>query len=198
MKGIIYGLVDTDTMELRYVGQTTQSLAKRFNAHMRLRSSNIHLNNWLRTADVSAIVLERIPVDLDEAEMCWIADMRAAGTRLLNITDGGGGINGYTHSAKSRAKMSIANTGRVVSDTHKTKLSTAAMGHSVNAETRAKISVAMRGKQHAMGHICSIEARAKISAAKMSNQNARGHILSVEVRAVISASLRKYHAKNRT
>ena len=91
MKGIIYGLVDNSTMELRYVGQTIEALACRFKRHMKLYSSNAHLNNWLRSADASAIVLERDPEDLDEAEMRWIADARAQGARLINLTDGGGG-----------------------------------------------------------------------------------------------------------
>ena len=155
MKSIIYGLIDIDTLELRYVGQTTKPLAVRFKQHMSLCSRNIHLNNWLRAADVNIVVLECDPVDLDEAEMCWIADMREHGERLLNMTDGGGGINGHEHTAETRVKMSIAR-----------------IGHTVSVETRARISVANKGKQSARGRVVSVATRAKISAAMKGNQNA--------------------------
>lgn len=103
---MIYGLIDSDTLELRYIGQTTKSLDSRFKEHKRYRSPNSHLNNWLRSTNVNAIVLERDSVDLDEAEMCWISDMREQGARLLNMTDGGGGLKGYVCTEEHRAKLS--------------------------------------------------------------------------------------------
>ena len=180
MIGIIYGLIDTKTMELRYVGQTVLSLNERFKRHMKLLSPNIQFNNWLRAADVSAIVLERDPIDLNEAEMCWIADMREQGAKLLNLTDGGYGARGYiftpearakisvalkgkqnakgcTRSAETRAKIGAAHKGRVLNPEHRAKLSAANMGHKHSAEIRAKISAAHVGLKH------SPETRTKMS-----------------------------------
>ena len=171
--GIIYGLVDNSTMELRYVGQTRKPLHVRFKRHMKLLSPNVHFNNWLRIADVSAIVLERDPINLNEAEMCWIADMRAAGARLLNMTDGGGGCQNYKHTLEICAKISAAMMGKQNG-----------LGYKHTAEVRAKISVASRSR--------SIETRAKLSAASMGNHNALGHKHTPETRAKISVAARSH------
>ena len=190
MKSIIYGLIDNETLELRYIGQTVKPLAARFKQHMRFCSPNVHLNNWLHSADVSAIVLERDPENLNEAEMCWIADMRAAGARLLNMTDGGGGTNGrkYTvetcakisaravdrrHSVETRIKMSAAHVGRIPTAETRAKMSAAQKGHKYTIETRTKISAAMKGKQNSLGYKHTTETRSKLSAAKIGNTYAR-------------------------
>jgi len=47
--GVVYGLYDPRTMELRYVGQTTSSLVVRVRGHMcgaNLRA-NRHASHWL-------------------------------------------------------------------------------------------------------------------------------------------------------
>ena len=149
---IIYGLID-NTLELRYIGKTLRQLELRVAEHMKYRSSNIHLNNWLRIRHVSAIVLENDPEDLDKAERQWITNARVKGMRLLNITDGGTG--GNTFSGQSpQAKTARGD-----------KIRAAKLGSKHSAETRVKMSDAKIGNQNALGHICSPEARAKMSAA---------------------------------
>ena len=96
---------------------------------------------------------------------------------------------GSKMSAESRAKMSAArrgelnpNWGRPLSDEQRAKISAARTGQSVSAETRAKVSAAVRRryedpaereKQSAagMGHPVSAETRAKIGAAQLGDRN---------------------------
>mgnify|MGYP001617177300 CR=1 FL=1 len=167
--GIIYGLIDSDTLELRYVGKTVMPLEKRLADHRCGRSTNRHLNNWLRAKPVSIITLERDSEDLNEAECRWIAAMRVEGARLLNITDGGNGgapsvetrakisaaLMGYKHTATARAKMRAAALGRVASVEARAKMRDAHLGLKHSAETRAKISAAL------LGHTVSAEALTK-------------------------------------
>ena len=199
MKSIIYALIDNGTMKPRYVGKTTKSLAVRFKQHMQLCSPNVHLNNWLRTADVSAIVLERDPADLNEAEIRWAREMRKQGARLLNKNNGGaGGVAGwrhtpkacakmsaaakgnqnslgYKHTAETRAKMSAAAMGKQNTPEARAKMSIAHIGKHISAETRAKISAALKGNQNSLGRVVSVATRAKMSAAAKGNQNSLGY-----------------------
>ena len=155
IRGIIYGLIDSDTLELRYVGQTMKPLAERFRKHKR-GIYNLHLRRWLAKRPVSIIVLERDPADLDEAERYWIAAMRTQGARLLNLTDGGGGgTPGYNHTAATREKLRAASLG----NQH-------GKGHKHTAAAREKMSAAMRGKvPWSKGKKHTPETRAKMSAA---------------------------------
>jgi len=171
MSGVIYGLIDSDTLELRYVGQTVQPLAERFRVHKRARV-NPHLNHWLHARPISIIVLEHSPTDLNEAERRWIAAMRAQGARLLNLTAGGDGAPcgnqyalGKQHNVESRAKNSSAAMGNQN-----------ALGCTRTPETRAKLRAALLGYKH------TPEARANMSAAHA------GHKHSAETRAKIGVA----------
>jgi len=172
--GIIYGLIDGDTMELRYVGQTIGSPEDRLKAHKR-KTGNPHLDNWLRSTNTNIIVLERDPVDLDAAEMCWIHDMREQGADLINITDGGGGVLGYQHTASARKKIGLASLGRVCS-----------------LVTRAKKRTSAMGNKRSLGYRHTQEAKAKISAAAVGNQRAVGCVRSSATRAKMSSAKKKY------
>lgn len=95
---------------------------------------------------------------------------------------------GKTHSAETRAKISVANTGkpsplrgRALSEETKAKLSVSMTGKTHSAETIAKISAALRGKNNPMKRP---EVRAKFSG---ENNPAK----RPEVRAKISTSLKK-------
>lgn len=80
---------------------------------------------------------------------------------------------GSHHTAEALAKMSAAQMG------HKNSL-----GYEPSPETRAKISVALKGRK------LSLETRAKLSAAHMGNKSSLGRKLSSETRAKISIAQR--------
>ena len=79
-KIVIYGIVDPETNQLRYVGQTCNFL-KRKSAHCRMAIRNInntHIYNWLRSLynksiEPEFIILEHCTIDkLDELEIFYI------------------------------------------------------------------------------------------------------------------------------
>lgn len=103
---------------------------------------------------------------------------RDNGTGILaNMTDGGEGISGLVHSAKTRAKMSKAQSGRTNSPEARAKLSVAMRGKTHSAETRAKLSELWLGRSHGE------ESRLRMSAAQ------RGRTFTPEARAKISVSI---------
>ena len=170
--GIIYGLIDSATLELRYIGQTRRSLEVRFYQHRGKHSRNAHLNNWLASTHVVAIILESDPYDTNAAEIRWISEMREQGARLVNVATGGagGGKKGYKHTPEARAKIGAASLGHTLSKGARARISAANarrwkcdknIGLTRHTdETRARISASL------MGHTCSSETRAKISATK--------------------------------
>ena len=133
MMGMIYGLIDEDELEVRYVGMTIVSPARRFSVHMSKRGPNAHLNNWLKATRVGLIVLDEVENDaLGAAEICWIREMRIQGARLLNITDGGdGGKLGFHFTEASKAKMRAARLGCRASQETREKISRAQVGRIV-------------------------------------------------------------------
>lgn len=170
-------MVDADTLELRYVGKTVNLLEKRFGEHR--RHDGGHLGNWFRSTEVRAVVLERVPPDLNTAERRWIADMRTLGARLINMTDGG---TGGAQSAEVRARISADMVGRRHLPETIEKIRAALVGRVRPPEVVAKVAMANRGRHR------SAEARARMSAA------GAGRVLTAEHRAVIGAGVLRYWA----
>jgi len=97
-KLVIYGLFDPRNGELRYVGRSTMGLSRRVSCHLTPASlrQREHRAHWLRSLvekglRPEAIVLEEVDSTeaLSEAEVHWIASMRAIGCRLTNVKPGG-------------------------------------------------------------------------------------------------------------
>ena len=160
-----------------YVGQTVQSLEQRISGH---RSNAKHNNNLLNENSIDYAInkcgwenfkVEVIEIctsqnELNEREKFWIKILNCKVPVGYNLTDGGGGIIGFTSqkgrhfSAKHKAKISASNKGKKFSDEHKRKLSVAHKGKTLSNEHRKKISAANKGHKH------SAEAITKMSATK--------------------------------
>ncbi len=154
--GIIYGLVDTSTTQLRYVGQTVRPLYARFAEHFRGCGTNPCLDEWFANNEMDAIVLERSPKNRNKAERYWIKKALEEGALLFNRNAGGGGPpSGIPRTAKTRAKISASNMGHppTFTGTHTPK-------------ARVKMSAAQMGNKKGLGHsyVHSDEHRAKNSA----------------------------------
>lgn len=109
-----------------------------------------------------------------EMELVAFYGRREFGGLLVNKTDGGDGALGYFHTADSRAKISAANKGKVVSPETLAKMRIAASNPSL--ETRAKIGAGRRWWRP------SAETRARMSLASRNP--------SAETRARMSKSRR--------
>lgn len=162
-RGVIYGLCDPSTGEVRYVGKTSRDPSERLRGHLTdARLGQTHLHRWLRSVscEPSLVILEHDPEDLNVTEREWIARLRAGGTQLCNLTDGGDGFSpGWKPSAHTRAKQGAPHRGKTKSRAHREKISASLTGRkrgTPSAETRAKIGVAIRagGFKHKSGCTC--------------------------------------------
>jgi hypothetical protein len=165
---LIYGLVDPNTLQLRYIGKSCSGLAR---PRRHFQPSTYNLNNghkasWVRGLltqgnQPSVVVIQAFdtPDILCEAERCWIRYFRSMGCPLTNLTDGGEGTPGCYPSEETRALLSSSHKGkkfsvetrRKMSEAHKgllrtpqhcRRLSEARLGHSVSGLTRAKLAAA--------------------------------------------------------
>lgn len=125
----MYALANPSTDEIRYVGKTLQVPRDRLRCHMRDmtgRMAHTWLSRWLRTlgGEPSLIVLEECRVgDGCVSERRWIADLRAQGCNLTNLTEGGEGVPGFRMSDEAKAKIAAAARLRRHTDETREKIS---------------------------------------------------------------------------
>lgn len=125
--GSIYGLTCICHGEVRYIGLTSRSLDRRLAEHLweAKRKPYLPKHSWMLKHgidNVYGLLLEdNVPLtDLPSMEILWISLFDRS--RLLNLTIGGEGKFGYTHSKESREKMSMAKRGRTYDMSSKHKL----------------------------------------------------------------------------
>lgn len=90
--GVVYGLVDPQTKEIRYVGQTTKTLEERLNQHLKPFNlqENCPKNIWLKKLlkkglKPEIVMLEKGKAfDLSRLEMKWIEHYRNQDCGLTN------------------------------------------------------------------------------------------------------------------
>lgn len=171
----IYGMYDQDD-SIRYVGKTICTLEKRRGEHIGEATRGRHRNhriNWLRLCISQNYIpvirlIEEVNGNGSFEERYWIKYYRDAGFDLVNETDGGDGQVGYRHTDEAKQKISEARKGKHLSPEHISKLREVArrgekhhnfgkpgfmlgkpspmLGKHRSAETRQKISEAMKGR----------------------------------------------------
>lgn len=108
----IYALCEPSDGAVRYIGKTRYTTTRRLIYHMSAAvRSRVASANWLRSLrgkGVKPLVveLEKVPLDADWQcrERHWISEYRAAGARLLNLTDGGEGLHGRSIAGTEHAR----------------------------------------------------------------------------------------------
>ena len=133
---LIYGLFDPRDGELRYVGKSTNGLARPrgHTCPSKLRPRT-RKNNWLKSLlsknlKPDIVVLEELsgPGGLDDLEKLAIAHYRSMGFGLYNSTDGGEGSFGRKQTEEEKLKKSISLRGRAHSAEHRRNVSAARKG----------------------------------------------------------------------
>lgn len=148
----IYALKDPRDGLIKYVGQT-KDLKERLKKHNCDFRNNTPKTAWLKKLKAERlkpelIVLQEVDGDnWKDAEIYWIAKLKANGMKLKNITVGGEGRKGPV-SNETRKKLSIAGKGRTLSDEHKKRLREFHLGRRQTDEAKAKISKANLGRKH--------------------------------------------------
>lgn len=105
-----------------YVGKTHGTLRKRLTSHIfdARRLGHRPLAQWVRglleggrEPHIEELDSVQAGDDWVEAERFWIAQMRAFGFRLLNVSEGGEGTAGYSFTPEQRERLRIAHAGQV-------------------------------------------------------------------------------------
>lgn len=191
--GVVYGLYDPRTDELRYIGQTVRTLRQRLAAHLKdCKRAKTWCARWLRTLDASPSIRSLgeafSETELDALEIRLIAEARSQGLRLTNVAAGGGGTSGHTHSEDAKRKMSLARRGRPKSQETRTKMAESYWSNPLSDEAKQKISEAQAGKPKSPEH------RKKLSDSLKGKSPGRR---SAETRARMSLAAKKRETQKR-
>lgn len=196
----VYGLLSSRSPdEIRYIGQTTRSIARRLSQHLtyaKKRRTAVQL--WIdrEMKDGYEIILRVLVANavFDKTEMHLIAEYRKSGSRLLNHTEGGGGVLGHSPNDETRKKKSViakaywANqTDRVrwhPTEEQKKKISDAKTGRPVPA---------LRGRKHTEETKRKMRKWAAVNREWLRERN-RGQKRSQETRKKMSESRLQYWA----
>lgn len=166
---VIYGLIDPNSKELRYIGKAL-NLRKRFSQHHRISvlKPKTHKNNWLKSLlnkgqSAELVIIEKYntPEELPQAEIDMIAYFKFIGCDLVNTTNGGEGSLGIKnflgkhHSQESKNKISESNKGQKRTDETKQNISKSKIGKPsprlgmiASEKTLIKMSEASKRNKH--------------------------------------------------
>lgn len=148
---LVYALIDSSNpTELRYIGKTKFTVQYRFGEHLSAAlqyNSKYHVHRWIRKVlrnggNIATILIE---TDLTEKkalrrETHYIDYYRSLGHRLTNMTDGGKGTVGYSHTEETKNKIGHANSGKVMPESAKQTLREINTGKTHAPKVRAKMS----------------------------------------------------------
>lgn len=104
----IYTLNDPITNEIRYVGQTCNSLNSRLTQHLKSKGGSYRvkwINSLIKKGLKPTINLLVEGLDKNECnsqERFYIKTFREQGIKLVNMTDGGEGSFGFKHTDKTK------------------------------------------------------------------------------------------------
>ena len=202
MNGKIYKISNLVNGNI-YIGQTTRTLAARFDQHKRdaKNGSTYVIHRAIRKHGIDNFIYEKIDGSgnydkLLELEAHYIKEYDSY-LHGYNMTLGGDGVFGHIFSKDSKKKMSESamghkrNLGFKHSEESKKKMREAQKGHKCSEEARAKMSEAHKGKQYALGCKHS-EASNKIKAERMRGTKHGAKLTEIQVIDI------KVHLKNKT
>ena len=168
---IVYGLIDPNDGELRYVGKSSSGITRPRRHLMTCgrRAARGHLNHWLNelyekdSRIPSILILEHCQNNDDAllAEMRLIRVFREAGIHLTNTTDGGEGAMGYRHTKETRDKIVASLIGRHHSDETKKRISDCNKGKVMSSESIKKMKRWHSGKKLSESHKAAIRKAVK-------------------------------------
>lgn len=211
--GLVYAVRRYDSPEFRYVGITTKTVAVRRGQHLKAARSGRKspFYDWLRKNDSDReevyfqpmeLVMGTELEELGAAEQRWIADLRANGHRLLNLSDGGLGPRGHAWTEEQRKAAGDRARGRKRAFVP-TGPDHPSWGQRRTDEQKARWSAQRKGmnsgpknpnfgkfgpEHPSFGHRMSEDAKARLSEMRRGEKNPNyGKTASAETRAKMSA-----------
>lgn len=162
----IYALLEPTTGAIRYLGKSVNP-QERFYHHLApVVPPKTHKECWisgLRKNNLRPLleVLDEVPtLEAGFWEQEYIRVFRMIGVDLTNLSDGGEGQTGYTHTEETKRKISASSTGKIRSEATRALMSAASklkdtshlignthmLGHKHSEETRKQMSLSHTGK----------------------------------------------------
>lgn len=191
----VYALaLESSPEDYRYIGRTSYSTARRLSDHwsQAKRGRNTHLYKWMRNSlsNKEKIIIVVIEDNLSFNESSSREVYWIKHYRMLGYK-----LTNSTDGGEGALGFSLSAESRA-------KISASLRGKPLSEETKAKISASLRGRTHSpehieknrqvhIGHAVSEETRAKIGLA------GRGRVPSPETRAKRSESLKKAYREGR-
>ena len=147
----IYGLVDPESQQVRYIGKSIRP-EQRLQNHMN-EVSNCHRSHWLQSLKKRGLVPDLVIFESvhgewpwQESERYWIARGKKLGWPLTNNTSGGDGVDGLPpetrekmrktwlgrkHKPETLLKLSATSKGRVKTQAMKDHMKTIMSGREI-------------------------------------------------------------------
>lgn len=171
-----------------YVGKGNSNRLKKIT-----REHNHHHRNIINKYGHKNIIVKYLRCTSEEhalnLEKQIISVLRRMGVNITNVTDGGEGVSGLSHSDESKRKMSLSKKGKKpnreyapMSDDKKAFFSKLHTGRKHTAEAREKIRLSGIGRKYPNRPKPSEETRKKLSEA------GKGRVFSEETKRKISES----------
>jgi group I intron endonuclease len=138
-----------------YIGKTIKALARRRTEHI-CEAKSPHYQSVLHAAIVKYgaenfrwEIVDRclFSESLDALEIHYIEKFNSMIPHGYNLTAGGGGANGYTHTRERKQKISKALKGRERSAEHCANISKSKTGKKLSEDHKKKISLGGMGKR---------------------------------------------------
>jgi len=165
MDTIIYTLSDPITKEVKYIGKTKSSLKYRLSQHIHDSLNNgtgTHKKAWIKGLLLKGLLPSIEILDVVKINMCWknleqywIAQFKAWGYDLVNMTAGGDGNQKQIMSEESKLKRSKALKGKKRPEYVIQKIKQSHLGKKLSDTTKEKI------RKHNLGKIQSEETKSK-------------------------------------
>lgn len=190
----VYSLSEKGENEIRYIGQTSTSLATRLNSHKCIVNNKSPKSDWINKViskgnNIDINLIEENAVK-DISETYFILKEKLINPKLLNLRIGGiSRSNIWHHSEEAKKKMSLKRAGKKLSTFHRNRISEGQLGKIVSEEAKKNISIALTGKK------LSLETRKKMS----ESRSGKKLILTNEERdrrRLFMKNLNKNHPKN--
>ena len=148
---IIYKITNNINSKV-YIGQTVQSLDKRWKRHTwysTLNRNAMAITNAIKKYGKENFKIEIIDeasdiIELNEKEVFYIKKMKSLSPNGYNLTTGG--FNKFL-SEETKKKISESNKGKKISDETRKRLSDSHKGYKMSEESKIKLSEKNKGKR---------------------------------------------------